>query len=993
MKRGRDDGSKENIPRKKQNTTTGAAQNAQYKQLRVEDALAYLELVKQKFSDKPTVYNKFLDIMKDFKAQTIDTPGVIARVSDLFRGHTSLILGFNTFLPPGYKIELEDVERQERERQAKEEKQKAKDTKSGKQPTIDFDQAISYVTKIKSRFSDQPETYKSFLDILHTYQKEQTTIKKVYEQVATLFKDHADLLDEFTQFLPVPVTASKKATKKKEAKKMPPVIEPTTTRQSNRKRKAASRADDRIRKQNDEDEPYLNAANEDQEQVPNLFETIKSRLDSSDYDEFLKCVDLYTANVVEKKELLQLCGFLPKDLMKEFKRMINDGSLNGLETHAPFVNRTNTFTEERMMMYEGRREYAQKSNANKYGPSYRILPRNFPQPQCSERSDLCNEVLNDELVSVSAGSEESRDTHRKSQYDEIVFQCEDDRTELDIVIEQNLSTISFLEPMLEALKADENAKLKLDALRDIHRASISRIYGDKGIEILEGLRKNPSVAIPIILKRLKQKDVEWKNARKELNKFWREIYDKNNQKAMEEQCANFKLIDKKTINPKTILNDMDLRHEYNKELIAHFDDPSIHDDIMFLLLHVSELSEQDLKDSKALWKNVIVPFFAITLSDSPEKVEGDYVGKSWLKVISDEINDENNDYQPIVEQNLHKKSKRHQLFTNSTMLLFLRYYMFMYERLYQAKDLARKEMRNAQKPEPTADSIVRSHEALEPPTTAPIPPSDADADYNYRKFMNVLVQWFKGGDPNTFEESAKKLLGYEGWITYTLDKVFANMQKPLHALLSDDMCLQLIDAFKYENQRANRFCDNSYYIHAQKIVGHETCYMFEYNIENHKLKVNIVNPPELDPEKVKAEAQGLDYVQKYLTSTNTQLEKSRHVYLKRNKKIPQDQANKNLIIVNGLECKICIATYKMYYVEETEDYMERKRVKKPIKKRPATKWYQFVEKRAKEIAALPEPISTTPNNNNNNNNNITTSEVAPTSAPVVDGNAMDTSAM
>ena len=37
---------------------------------------------------------------------SIDTPGVIRRVSDLFRGHDSLILGFSVFLPPGYKIEL-----------------------------------------------------------------------------------------------------------------------------------------------------------------------------------------------------------------------------------------------------------------------------------------------------------------------------------------------------------------------------------------------------------------------------------------------------------------------------------------------------------------------------------------------------------------------------------------------------------------------------------------------------------------------------------------------------------------------------------------------------------------------------------------------------------------------------------------------------------------------------------------------------------------------
>jgi len=32
--------------------------------------------------------------------------GVIARVSSLFRGHPELIVGFNTFLPPGYKIEI-----------------------------------------------------------------------------------------------------------------------------------------------------------------------------------------------------------------------------------------------------------------------------------------------------------------------------------------------------------------------------------------------------------------------------------------------------------------------------------------------------------------------------------------------------------------------------------------------------------------------------------------------------------------------------------------------------------------------------------------------------------------------------------------------------------------------------------------------------------------------------------------------------------------------
>ena len=71
----------------------------------LNDALSYLDQVKVQFAGNPDVYNQFLDIMKDFKSQAIDTPGVIGRVSQLFKGNPSLIQGFNTFLPPGYRIE------------------------------------------------------------------------------------------------------------------------------------------------------------------------------------------------------------------------------------------------------------------------------------------------------------------------------------------------------------------------------------------------------------------------------------------------------------------------------------------------------------------------------------------------------------------------------------------------------------------------------------------------------------------------------------------------------------------------------------------------------------------------------------------------------------------------------------------------------------------------------------------------------------------------
>ena len=61
----------------------------------------------------------------------INTSGVISRVKELFKGHRDLILGFNTFLPKGYEITMPP-----------------EDELIKKQP-VEFDQAISYVNKIK----------------------------------------------------------------------------------------------------------------------------------------------------------------------------------------------------------------------------------------------------------------------------------------------------------------------------------------------------------------------------------------------------------------------------------------------------------------------------------------------------------------------------------------------------------------------------------------------------------------------------------------------------------------------------------------------------------------------------------------------------------------------------------------------------------------------------------------------------------------------------
>ncbi|KAL5572222.1 hypothetical protein UlMin_021819 [Ulmus minor] len=115
--------------------------------------------------------------MKDFNAQRIDTTGVMRRVIELFKGHQDLILGFNTFLPKGFEITLS-----------------LDDEHAPPKKPVEFDEAINFVNKIKTRFQGDDHVYKSFLDILNLYRKENRSITKVYQEISLYDFDSFDLL-------------------------------------------------------------------------------------------------------------------------------------------------------------------------------------------------------------------------------------------------------------------------------------------------------------------------------------------------------------------------------------------------------------------------------------------------------------------------------------------------------------------------------------------------------------------------------------------------------------------------------------------------------------------------------------------------------------------------------------------------------------------------------------------------------------------------------
>lgn len=67
---------------------------------------------------------------------------------------------------------------------------------------------------------------------------------------------------------------------------------------------------------------------------------------------------------------------------------------------------------------------------------------------------------------------------------------------------------------------------------------------------MDVLKKNASLALPVILTRLKQKQEEWARCRADFNKVWAEIYSKNYHKSLDHRSFYFKQQDAKSLSTK-----------------------------------------------------------------------------------------------------------------------------------------------------------------------------------------------------------------------------------------------------------------------------------------------------------------------------------------------------------------------------------------------------------------------------------------------------------
>ncbi|TRZ16256.1 hypothetical protein HGM15179_010835 [Zosterops borbonicus] len=1019
----------------------------------VEDALSYLDQVKIRFGSDPATYNGFLEIMKEFKSQSIDTPGVIRRVSQLFHEHPDLIVGFNAFLPLGYRIEIpkngklsiqsplnsqvppEPVpsalpgsglvlhysqENSHNHSDCSEEFRQQLPYKEDKSQiplesdSVEFNNAISYVNKIKTRFLDHPEIYRSFLEILHTYQKEQLNTKgrpfrgmseeEVFTEVANLFRGQEDLLSEFGQFLPeakrslftgngpcevnsVQKTEHEKNLEHSKKRSRPLLLRPVS-----------GPAKKKMKLRGTKDLSVATVGKYGTLQEFSFFDKVRRVLKSQEvYENFLRCIALFNQELVSGSELLQLVTpFLGKfpELFAQFKSFLG---VKELSFASPLSDRSG----------DGMSREIDYASCKRIGSSYRALPKTYQQPKCSGRTAICKEVLNDTWVSFPSWSEDSTFvSSKKTPYEEQLHRCEDERFELDVVLETNLATIRVLESVqkkLSRLTQEDQEKFRLDdclggTSEVIQRRAIYRIYGDKAPEIIESLKKNPVTAVPVVLKRLKAKEEEWREAQQGFNKIWREQYEKAYLKSLDHQAVNFKQNDTKALRSKSLLNEIESVYDEHQEqhsegrssstnephLIFIYEDKQILEDAASLISYYVKRQPTIQKEDQATIRQIVHHFIPELFFSQPPEHN-----------ISEESTDEdreNHQGQNLDTPDLRKKhvpgppsspletkatfcdvtaAEPHNtlddvyslFFVNNNWYFFLRLHQTLCSRLLKIYRQAQKQLLEY-RTEKEREKLLcegRKEKTNDPAMELRLKqPSEVELEEYYPAFLDMVRSLLDGNiDPTQYEDTLREMFTIHAYIGFTMDKLVQNIVRQLHHLVSDDICLKVVELYLNERKRGaaggnlSSRCvraakETSYQWKAERCMADENCFkvMFLQRKGQVIMTIELLDTEETQTEDP-VEVQHLaNYMEQYVGvegAPNNQNDGFllKPVFLQRNlKKFRKWQCKqvralrsevksswKRLIGVESacnVDCRFKLNTHKMMFIMNSEDYMYRR---------------------------------------------------------------------
>ena len=145
------------------------------------EALTFLQQVEAHCTNQPYVYGEFLQILSELQSQNITIPKFIRSASQLFKAYPKLTQGLMTFLPPGYKIDLNGF--------------------IARDPRIE--DAFVYLDLLEAASVDQPDMYNKFLDIMAEFKRQAIDTPETIFRILRLLRDYPNLIQRFNVFLPL----------------------------------------------------------------------------------------------------------------------------------------------------------------------------------------------------------------------------------------------------------------------------------------------------------------------------------------------------------------------------------------------------------------------------------------------------------------------------------------------------------------------------------------------------------------------------------------------------------------------------------------------------------------------------------------------------------------------------------------------------------------------------------------------------------------------
>ncbi|XP_021549741.1 paired amphipathic helix protein Sin3a isoform X4 [Neomonachus schauinslandi] len=925
----------------------------QFQRLKVEDALSYLDQVKLQFGSQPQVYNDFLDIMKEFKSQSIDTPGVISRVSQLFKGHPDLIMGFNTFLPPGYKIEVQTNDM-------------VNVTTPGQVHQIPT-HGIQPQPQPPPQHPSQPSAQSAPAPAQPAPQPPPAKVSKPSQlQAHTPASQQTPPLPPYASPRSPPVQPHTPVTI---SLGTAPSLQNNQPVEFNHAINYVNKIKNRFQGQPDIYKAFLEILHTYQKEQRNAKEAGGN----------------YTPALTEQEVYAQVARLFKnqEDLLSEFGQFLPDANSSVLLSKTT-AEKVDSVRNDHGGTVKKPQLNNKPQRPNQNGCQIRRHSGSGTTPPVKKKPKL-----------LSLKDSSMADASKHGVGTESLF-----FDKLDVVLETNLATIRVLEAIqkkLSRLSAEEQAKFRLDntlggTSEVIHRKALQRIYADKAADIIDGLRKNPSIAVPIVLKRLKMKEEEWREAQRGFNKVWREQNEKYYLKSLDHQGINFKQNDTKVLRSKSLLNEIESIYDERQEqatednagvpvgphLSLAYEDKQILEDAAALIIHHVKRQTGIQKEDKYKIKQIMHHFIPDLLfaqrgdlSDVEEEEEEEMdvdeatgaakkhngVGGSppKSKLL----------FSNTAAQKLRGMDEVYNLFyVNNNWYIFMRLHQILCLRLLRICSQAERQIEEENREREWEREVlgIKRDKSDSPAIQLRLKePMDVDVEDYYPAFLDMVRSLLDGNiDSSQYEDSLREMFTIHAYIAFTMDKLIQSIVRQLQHIVSDEICVQVTDLYLAENnngatggqlntQTSRSLLESTYQRKAEQLMSDENCFklMFIQSQGQVQLTIELLDTEEENSDDPVEAERWSDYVERYMNSDTTSPELREHlarkpVFLPRNlRRIRKCQRGReqqekegkegnskktmeNVDSLDKLECRFKLNSYKMVYVIKSEDYMYRR---------------------------------------------------------------------